>query len=85
MADEEVLTRAVREGRRIVTLDRDYGDLIYARRSAAPPAVVLFRLKSYRAEDSGRILAIIASSARIEGSLVTVEEGRPRRRPLPGR
>jgi predicted nuclease of predicted toxin-antitoxin system len=84
LADEKVLERAVREARWIVTFDRDYGELIFARGLAAPPAVVLFRLKSYRPEDPGRILAdLLDSGAKLEGYFSLVEETGVRMRPLP--
>lgn len=84
LADEKVLERAVREARWIVTFDRDYGELIFARGLAAPPAVVLFRLKSYRPEDPGRILAdVLDSGAKLEGYFSLIDEAGIRKRPLP--
>ncbi|MGI8896352.1 MAG: DUF5615 family PIN-like protein [Casimicrobiaceae bacterium] len=50
--DVEVLDRAVRENRWLVTFDRDYGELVFARRLPASPAVILLRVVSYRPTDS---------------------------------
>ena len=52
--DPAILALAVTEQRWIVTFDRDYGELIYARGFAAPPAVILFRLQSYRPDTPGK-------------------------------
>lgn len=62
LADPEVLALAVAEKRWILTFDRDYGELIFARGLAAPPAVILFRMRSYRPDDPGRVLAGLLDS-----------------------
>ncbi len=49
--DTEVLALARKEGRWLVTFDRDYGELLYARNYAPPPAVILLRVSSYRPEE----------------------------------
>jgi predicted nuclease of predicted toxin-antitoxin system len=51
MKDPEVLELAVAEQRWLVTFDRDYGELIFARKNPAPSAVILFRGASYRPEE----------------------------------
>jgi predicted nuclease of predicted toxin-antitoxin system len=84
LADPNVLSLAVAEKRWIVTFDRDYGELIFARGLAAPPAVVLFRMRSYRPDDPGRVLAdLLDSGAEFDGHFVLVEEAGLRKRPLP--
>lgn len=50
-ANTEVLTLARDEGRWLVTFDRDYGELLFARNYAPPPAVILLRVKSYRPDE----------------------------------
>jgi predicted nuclease of predicted toxin-antitoxin system len=47
-ADPVVLEMAVRERRWLITFDRDYGELVFARKCPAPPAVILLRVPSYR-------------------------------------
>jgi len=84
--DVDVLARAAAEKRWIVTFDRDYGELIFARGLAAPPAVILFRMKSYRPDAPGRMLAaLLEAGSEFEGQFVLVEETGLRKRPLPSR
>lgn len=49
--DTEVLALARKEGRWLVTFDRDYGELLFARNYAPPPAVILLRVPSYRPDE----------------------------------
>lgn len=41
--DEQVLEFARRESRWLVTYDRDYGELVFSRGLAAPPAILYLR------------------------------------------
>jgi predicted nuclease of predicted toxin-antitoxin system len=45
-ADLDVLDAAVQGGRVLVTLDTDFGTLVFLRRRVPPPAVVLIRLRA---------------------------------------
>lgn len=84
LADSDVLALAAAEKRWIVTFDRDYGELIFARGLAAPPAVILFRMRSYRPDDPGRLLAeVLDSGAEFNGHFVLLEDAGLRIRPLP--
>jgi predicted nuclease of predicted toxin-antitoxin system len=84
LSDRSVLDLAVADSRWIVTFDRDYGELIYARRMPPPPALVLVRIRSYRPEEPGQLLAeLLAEPSRFAGQFVVVEEGSIRIRPLP--
>ena len=84
LADTAVLALATAEQRWIVTFDRDYGELIFARGLAAPPAVFLFRMRSYRPDAPGRVLAeLLDSEGEFEGHFVLVDEAGIRKRPLP--
>ena len=86
LVDPDVLALAVAEKRWIVTFDRDYGELIFARGLAAPPAVVLFRMRSFRPDDPGRVFAgLLDSGGEFEGYFVLVDETGHRKRPLPER
>jgi len=49
--DTTVLALARKEERWLVTFDRDYGELLFARNYAPPPAVILLRVQSYRPEE----------------------------------
>jgi len=84
LIDCEVLALAEAEQRWIVTFDRDYGELIFARGLAAPPAIILFRMRSYRLDAPGRLVAgLLESGSELEGHFIVVDEGGPRKRPLP--
>ena len=79
LADPHVLALAVAEKRWIVTFDRDYGELIFARGLAAPPAVILFRMRSYRPD--GAAWSSCAASRAVTGGAnaprrVRVQPGR---------
>ena len=50
-ADTDVLALAREEERWLVTFDRDYGELLFARNYAPPPAVILLRVQSYRPDE----------------------------------
>lgn len=57
--DTEVLALARKEGRWLVTFDRDYGELLYARNYAPPPAVILLRVTSYRPDEPAAWLELL--------------------------
>lgn len=81
----EVFTKALREGRVVLTFDLDFGEIL-AGCQGKEVSVVLFRLHNTRSghviERLGAVLA--ESSADIErGAVVVVEEGRHRVRKLP--
>src|SRR5437016_272035 len=52
--DTRVLAVAVDDQRLLLTLDRDYGDLIFHHSHPAPAGVVLFRLAGPRPQDDNR-------------------------------
>jgi len=76
LTDNAVLAKASSDQRWIVTFDRDYGELIFARSVPAPPAVILFRLKSYRPDAPGQMLPncsiLVVSSRAISSSSTRV-------------
>lgn len=84
LSDRDVLALACRDGRWILTFDRDYGDLIYRRGLPTPPAVIYLRLASYRPEDPGWVIAeLLTQAGLLAGHFVVVEEHGLRKRPLP--
>jgi predicted nuclease of predicted toxin-antitoxin system len=83
-ADVQVLARAVAEGRALLTLDRDFGDLIFHHGHPAPPVVVLFRLAGTRpADDNRRMLEIVERLDEWLGQFTTVTNTLIRSRPFP--
>ena len=83
--DAEVLARAVREDRIILTFDRDYGELIYRLRLPSPPGLVYFRfIPSKPEEPSDRLLHLLAKvEVSLEGYFTIVERGQVHQRALP--
>jgi predicted nuclease of predicted toxin-antitoxin system len=82
-ADQDVLAWAAREGRILLTFDKDFGEL--ARRSASPRTcgVVLLRMPMPRPSDVGQRLAtVIAARDDWAGHFSVIEPGRVRMRPL---
>jgi Domain of unknown function (DUF5615) len=75
--DRDVLGEAARSGRILVTLDTDYGTLVFLRRRRPPPAVVLIRLPP--AELLPRLEAVVAAieqhAAGTGGSSCSTDDG----------
>jgi predicted nuclease of predicted toxin-antitoxin system len=83
--DEEVLTLARREGRVLLTFDRDYGMLVYSRRLPAPPAIVFLRFRPRSPLEPATIIAPLLDLGEksLRGHFIVVERDGCRRRPLP--
>lgn len=81
--DETVLALACREGRWLITFDSDYGELLFARRLPAPPAVVLPREPRYRAaEPASWVLPLLSQPDEIDGHFCVWRRDGMRKRPL---
>jgi hypothetical protein len=83
LSDQEVLAWAIRDGRILLTFDKDFGEL--ALRSGLPPecGVVLFRISLPEPSKIGaRLAAIITTRDDWAGSFSVVEPGRVRMRRL---
>ena len=84
--DEEILARAAREQRTLISADMDFGFLLASRRDPWPSVVLLRRLAFHRAEF---VVALLLANlpqlaeALEQGSLVVLEENRIRVRRLP--
>jgi len=85
-SDARVLAAAIEGRRLLLTLDRDYGDLIFHHGHPAPPGAVLFRLAGRRPDDDNRrILEILHRTDQWTGRFTTVTDTliRSRRFPKP--
>jgi predicted nuclease of predicted toxin-antitoxin system len=67
--DPEVLTRAQRENRVVVTFDKDFGELAFRRGLAASVGVVLFRITLTSPDHAVRV-AVAAFASRAERFLL---------------
>jgi len=82
--DAEVLARARREERWIVTFDRDYGELVFKKRMPPPPSILYLRQEPYPPDrPADLVLAVLSKPVLAEGFLVVLGKGRMRRRSLP--
>ncbi len=82
--DEAVLSRAQKEGRVLVTLDKDFGELACRAALPAECGVILFRLSGASPdEDNARALAALASRTDWAGHFAVVQDDRIRLRALP--
>jgi predicted nuclease of predicted toxin-antitoxin system len=82
--DEEVIARAVREDRILLTLDKDFGTLAFGAGLPATSGVVLFRVfPPLPARVTALALGAVRQGRAFEGRFVVVTEGRIRERLLP--
>ena len=85
-ADDEVLARAVREDRIILTFDRDYGELVFRRGLPTPPGVVYFRFNPATPDEPARLLRqVLADQIELIGQFTVLDLRRVRQRPMPRR
>ncbi|ACY48771.1 DUF5615 family PIN-like protein [Rhodothermus marinus] len=82
--DHEVLARASREKRIVLTFDRDYGALVYRMRSPVPSGIVLFRFDPQTPEEPAQWLLRVLQQPGLflEGKFTVIERERVRQRPL---
>jgi len=84
-ADAEILAKAVRERRIVVTFDLDFGELLAAG-GGRLPSVIVFRLRDQTpAAVMPRLVSVLSEAAEAleSGAVVIVEESRYRVRRLP--
>ena len=83
--DEDVVARARKEQRILLSFDRDHGDLIFNRGVMPPPAVVYFRLDPPDPQTIENILAglIVLGSVALIGKFTVVTADGMRQRALP--
>ena len=79
--DEALLNQSAREGRVLVTLDKDFGELAVLRNVSHAGIIRLVGFRSVRqAEVCGQVLATYGKEL-AAGALITAEPGRVRIRP----
>jgi len=84
LTDRAVMALAVAERRWHITFDRDYGELVYARKFAPPPVIVLLREPRYRpAEPAGWVFDLLRDEPRFVGYFVVHSRSSVRTRALP--
>lgn len=83
-SDRDVLRHAAAEGRWLLTFDRDYGELVFARAVPPPPAILYLRQGAYAPDWPARVvLDLLTRADWVVGHLVVVSGRALRRRPLP--
>ena len=85
LSDASILSKALDEGRVVLTHDLDFGDLVAAS-GARLPSVVTFRLRNMSADHVNRYLQLILADYQerlIAGAVISVTEGQIRVRSLP--
>jgi len=81
--DKEILSRANREKRIILTFDRDYGELIYKLKMPVPGGVVYFRFNPPTpTEPAEYLLQLLSEGILFENRFTVAEQNRLRQRPL---
>ena len=79
--DEEILSRAFRDGRILVTLDKDFGELVIVRGQRHSGILRLVNL-SARQQAAACIQVLTTHGTNLEaGAIITAEPGRLRIRP----
>jgi len=83
-SDTEVVARAVKEQRVLLTLDKDFGELAFRSKLPAPCGVVLLRVRPpWPAEVAALVVEVVANGRDFAGQFVVAERGRLRTRPIP--
>ncbi|HZD90093.1 MAG TPA: DUF5615 family PIN-like protein [Pseudolabrys sp.] len=83
IADSEIVAWAARDGRVVLTFDKDFGELASRAGLRSPSGVVLFRLPMLRGgENATRLAARIGEREDWAGHFAVIEPGRVRLRQL---
>lgn len=83
-SDERVLAAAHESGRWLVTFDRDYGELVFSKRQAPPPAILYLRQEPIPStRPAERVMELLAAPESLAGHLLVVTERSVRLRRLP--
>ena len=83
IGDHAVLSRATTEGRILITLDKDFGELVFRLGLAAPSGVILFRfLPTSPSVVAQTVVTVLESRTDWQGHFSVVDETRVRMTPL---
>jgi predicted nuclease of predicted toxin-antitoxin system len=84
ISDQEIMERANREGRIIVTFDRDYGELIYRQHLPAPIGVLYLRFTPLTPEEpADYVLRLLKyKNIPLAGRFTVADRTQIRQRPL---
>src|SRR5215469_10478537 len=78
-SDDQILDRALNEKRVLITEDRDFGELVYARgRPSTGVILVRFHSRARRAKPATVVGAVTKLGARLQDAFTVVEPGRVR-------
>jgi len=78
-ADEQVLERALNEKRVLITEDRDFGELVYARgRPSAGVILIRFPSRARQAKLATVVEAVAKLGSRLQDAFTVIEAGRVR-------
>ena len=84
-SDEEIVGKAIEEGRAVPTQDMDFSDIV-ALSGKTEPSLISLRVSDSRVENVNRILESVLPMLEgdvVAGVIATVENNRVRTRPLP--
>lgn len=82
-ADEDVLRLGRKQGRVIVTFDRDYGDLVFRRHLEPPTGILYLRFVPDSADGlAAQVMELKTSGVQLEGWFTTVSANGIRQRPI---
>lgn len=86
-SDREVLARAQREGRVLLTFDRDFGEHVFREGASGEPGVIYCRFIPITPLETAEVLVRLAVETGIafEGHFTVIDRDQVRRRRLPGR
>ena len=82
-SDSDVLAAASRDGRILITEDRDFGELVVRQRLEVQGVVLLELDRLSNVAEADLVAAVISTNAdKLSGNLLVIESGRVRIRPL---
>ena len=82
-SDSDVLATARRDGRILITEDRDFGELVVRQQLEVQGVVLLELDRLSNVAEADRVVAVVSTNRdKLSGNLLVIEPGRTRVRPL---